>query len=153
MLSKNDVARLGCRSYVLVHEGANGEDFLPLCAHTTIPYATLADYYARVGDIAKECDYGTNEGDMIWDHLIQTMLNKKSRSKAIRENWVLDRILTEAALDEQTTKKVKAMRKKLDDERSSESIKKINESASVGGVEIQTYMKHALLCELYATAL
>ena len=59
---------------------------------------------------------------MIQDHLIQTMLNKKSRSKAIRENWVLGRILTEAALDEQTTEQADAMSKKLDDERRSESI-------------------------------
>ena len=30
VLSKNDLARLGCWSPVLVHEGANDEDFLPL---------------------------------------------------------------------------------------------------------------------------
>ena len=65
---------------------------------------------------------------MIRDHLIQTMLNNKLRSKVIRENWVLDRILTEAALDEQTTEQAEAISKKLDDERSSESIKKINAS-------------------------
>ena len=82
----------------------------------------LADYYARVRDIAKKCDYGTHEEDMIRDHLIQTMLNNKLHSKAIRENWVLDWILTEAALDEQTTEQADAMSKKLDDERRSESI-------------------------------
>ena len=65
---------------------------------------------------------------MIQDHLIQTMLNNKLCSKAIQENWVLDRILTEEALKEQTTEQAEAMRKKLDDERSSESIKKINTS-------------------------
>ena len=129
LLSKNDVARLGCWSHVLVHEELRGSEWgrfvAVISAHTTIPYTTLADYYARVGDIAKECDYGTHEGNMIWDHLILTML--KLRSKAIRENWVLDRILTEAALDKQTTEKAEAMGKKLDDERSSESIKKTNE--------------------------
>ena len=41
LLSKNDFARLGGWSYVLVHEGANGEDFLPLCSKTTIPYTTV----------------------------------------------------------------------------------------------------------------
>ena len=108
-------------------------------------------------DIAKKCDYGTHKEDMIQDHLIQTMLNNKLCSKAIQENWVLDRILTEAALKEQTTEQAEAMRKKLDDERSSESIKKINTSrwdrpntASVGIVEIQTDIKHALLWELHA---
>ena len=38
-------------------------------------------------------NYSTHEEDLIWDHLIQTMLNNKLRSKAIRENWILDRIL------------------------------------------------------------
>lgn len=51
----------------------------------------------------------------------------QQRGKAIRENWVLDRI-TEAALDEQTTEQADAMSKELDEERSSESIKKINAS-------------------------
>ena len=88
----------------------------------------LADCYARVRDMAKKCDYGTHEEDMIRDHLIQIMLHNKLRSKAIRENWVLDRILTEAALDEQTTEQAEAISKKLVDERSSESIKKVNAS-------------------------
>ena len=65
---------------------------------------------------------------MIQDHLIQTMLNNKLCSKAMQDNWILDRILTEAALNEQTTEQAEAMRNKLDDERSSESIKKINAS-------------------------
>ncbi|KAK3753779.1 hypothetical protein QZH41_014237, partial [Actinostola sp. cb2023] len=63
----------------------------------------LSDYYAKIRDIARKCDYGTHEDDAIRDHLIRTMLNNKIRSKAIRENWNLDRILTETALDEQTS--------------------------------------------------
>ena len=76
----------------------------------------LADYYPRVQDIANKSDYGTHEEDMIRYHLIQTML-----SKVIRENWVLDRILTKAALDKQTTEQAGAMSKRLDDKRSSQA--------------------------------
>jgi len=85
----------------------------------------LSDYYAKIRDIARKCDYGTHEDDAIRDHLIRTMLNNKIRSKAIRENWNLDRILTETALDEQTSEQAGARSKKLDTERSSERIKKI----------------------------
>ena len=88
----------------------------------------LSHYNARVREIAKKCDYGTHEEDMIWGHLIQTMLNNKLRRKAIRENWLLDRILTKASLDEQTTEQAEAASKKLDNKRSSESIQKINAS-------------------------
>ena len=41
LLSKSYFARLGGWSYVLIHEGANAEDFSPLCAKTTIPYTTV----------------------------------------------------------------------------------------------------------------
>lgn len=53
------------------------------------------------------------------------MLNHKIRSKAIRENWSLDRILTETALDEQTAEQAGAINKKVDEETSHERVKKI----------------------------
>ena len=59
-----------------------------------------------------KCDYGTHEDNAIWDHLIRTMLHLKIRSKAIRDNWALDKILTETALDEQTTEQADAITKK-----------------------------------------
>ena len=86
----------------------------------------LADYYAKVRDIARKCDYGTYEDDAIRDHLIRTMHNDKIRSKAIRDSLTLDRILSEAALDEQTTEQAGAISKKLDSERNTERIKKID---------------------------
>ena len=51
----------------------------------------VADYYTRLREIVKKCDYGTHENDTIRDHLIQTMINNNVRSKAIHNNWVLDR--------------------------------------------------------------
>ena len=63
--------------------------------------------YARIRDTAWKCNYGTHENNAIRDHLIQTMLNDKIRAKTIRENWTLDHILTEAAIDEQTTEPAK----------------------------------------------
>jgi hypothetical protein len=59
----------------------------------------LAEYYAKIRNIAKKCEYTDHEDDAIRNHLIRTMLNHKIRSKAIRENWALDRILTETAID------------------------------------------------------
>lgn len=53
------------------------------------------------------------------------MLNHKIRSRAIRENWSLDRILTETALDEQTAEQAGAINKKVDEETSHERVKKI----------------------------
>lgn len=85
----------------------------------------LVDYYAKVRDIAKKCEYIDHEDDAIRDHLIRTMLNHKIRSKAIRENWSLDRILTETALDEQTVEQAGAINKNVDEETSHERVKKI----------------------------
>ena len=76
----------------------------------------LADYYKRIRDIARKCDYGTNEKDAIRDHLIRTMLNNRIRTKAIRQNWDLDRILTERALHEQTEEQAEAVNRKVDNE-------------------------------------
>ena len=67
----------------------------------------LADYYAKVGETAKKCDHGTHKDDAIRDHVI--------RSKAIGDNWALDRILTGTALDEQTTEQAGAISKKIDE--------------------------------------
>lgn len=75
----------------------------------------LADYYARIRQVTKKCDYGTHETGAIRDHLIRTMLNDKLRAKAIRENLTLDSILTEGALDEQTTVQAHTMTKSLED--------------------------------------
>ena len=47
----------------------------------------LADYYAKVRDIARKCDYGTHEDDAIRDHLIRTMHNDKIRSKANKRQF------------------------------------------------------------------
>ena len=53
------------------------------------------------------------------------MLNHKIRSKAIRENWALDRILTETAIEEQTTEQADAINKKINEETAHERIKKL----------------------------
>ncbi|CAB4015552.1 Hypothetical predicted protein [Paramuricea clavata] len=42
----------------------------------------LAEYYAKIRNIAKKCEYADHEDDAIRDHLIRTMLNHKIRSKA-----------------------------------------------------------------------
>ena len=85
----------------------------------------LADYYAKLREISRKCEYGDHENDAIRDHLIRTMLNHRIRSKAIRENWNLDRILNETALEEETEQQAKAISSKIDAERSTERIKKI----------------------------
>ena len=85
----------------------------------------LADYYAKLREISRKCEYGDHENDAIRDHLIRTMLNHRIRSKAIRENWNLDRILNETALEEETEQQAKAISSKIDAERSKERIKKI----------------------------
>ena len=46
----------------------------------------LAEYYAKIRNIAKKCEYADHEDDAIRDHLIRTMLNHKILSKAMREN-------------------------------------------------------------------
>ncbi|KXJ08786.1 hypothetical protein AC249_AIPGENE26629 [Exaiptasia diaphana] len=86
---------------------------------------TLAEYYANIRDIVKKCDYGSHEDDANQDHLIRTMNNNKIRTKAIKDNLTLSKILTETAFDEQTTEQVGAISKQLDSERNSERIKKI----------------------------
>ena len=91
----------------------------------------IADYYTRLREIAKKCDYGTPENDAIRDHLIQTMINNNIRSKAIRNNWVLNRILTEAALEEQTLEQINAISKKINDDKSHKRIKKIHQNYRV----------------------
>ena len=68
----------------------------------------LADYYARVHELAKKCSYDTHENDAIRDHLIRTMRNNNIRTRAIRQNWNLQQILTESALEEQTTEQAAA---------------------------------------------
>lgn len=85
----------------------------------------LADYYAKLREIARKCEYGDHENDAMRDHLIRTMLSHRIRSKAIRENWNLDRILNETALDEETEQQAKAISSKIDAERSTERVKKI----------------------------
>ena len=85
----------------------------------------LTDYYAKIRNIAKKCEYADHEDDTIRDHLIRTMLNHKIRSKAIRENWALDKILTEAAIDEQTTEQADTINKKINEEITHERIKKL----------------------------
>ena len=86
----------------------------------------LADYYAKVRETAKKCDYGTQEDD----HVIRTMLNHKIRSKATWDNWALDRILTETALDEQTIEQTGAISKEIDEHLSHERVKKLTEKQS-----------------------
>ena len=86
----------------------------------------LADYYAKIREIAKKCEYGTHENDSIRDHLIRTMLNHRIRSKAIRENWSLDKILSEAALEEETEQQAKAISKKVDAALLTEKVRKIS---------------------------
>ena len=58
------------------------------------------------------------------------MLHLKIRSKAIRDNWALDKILTETALDEQTTEQADAISKKIDKDLLQERIKKLTEKQS-----------------------
>ena len=85
----------------------------------------LADYYARIREIAIKCEYGYHENDAIRDYLIITKLNRhKIRVKAIRGNGALDIILTEAASDEQTNVQAQAIEKKIDADRP-ERVKKI----------------------------
>ena len=86
----------------------------------------LADYYARVHELAKKCSYDTHENDAIRDHLIRTMRNNNIRTRAIRQNWNLQQILTESALEEQTTEQAAAMQKTVEPERITPSIKKID---------------------------
>jgi hypothetical protein len=56
------------------------------------------------------------------------MLNHKIRSRAIRENWELERILNEAALDEQTTEQAGAISKKINEETEKERVKKLTQT-------------------------
>ena len=88
----------------------------------------LADYYARVRETAKKCEYNDHETEAIRDHLIRTMLNHKIRSRAIRDNWELDRILTEAALDEQTAEQAGTISKKINEDNSKERVKKLSKT-------------------------
>ncbi|CAB3986872.1 Hypothetical predicted protein [Paramuricea clavata] len=53
------------------------------------------------------------------------MLNHKIRSEAIHENWALDRILMETAIDEQTTEQADAINKKINKETVHKRIKKL----------------------------
>ena len=76
----------------------------------------LANYYARVREIAKKCGYVTRASNHA---------QKQDMHQSDKENSELDKILTEAAFNEQTTEQAKAISKKLNDEQSSESIKKI----------------------------
>ena len=87
---------------------------------------TLAEYYAKIRDIAKKCDYGSHEDDAIRDHLIRTMNNNKIRTKAIKDNLELSKILTGTTIDEQTTEQVGAISKQLDSEKHNERVKKID---------------------------
>ncbi|KAK3731357.1 hypothetical protein QZH41_007150 [Actinostola sp. cb2023] len=42
----------------------------------------LSDYYAKIRDIARKCDYGTHEDDAIRDHLIRTMLKQQNTKQS-----------------------------------------------------------------------
>ena len=85
----------------------------------------LAEYYAKIREIARKCEYGDHENDAIRDHLIRTMLNHRIRNKAIRENWNPDRILNETALNEETEQLVKAISSKINAKLLTERVKKI----------------------------
>ena len=54
------------------------------------------------------------------------MINHRIRSKAIRENWSLDKILSEAALEEETEQQAKAISKKVDAALLTEKVRKIS---------------------------
>ena len=83
----------------------------------------LARYHARIREIAKKCDYN-DENEAIRDHLIKTIRNKRIRIKAIRNNWTLQQILDEAAIDEEANQQAREMEKKLEDKRT-EQIRRI----------------------------
>ena len=68
---------------------------------TQVADESMGKYYARIREVAQTCEFA-NEEDAIRDHLIKTMINNGIRSKTIRHNWALAKILEEAAIEEET---------------------------------------------------
>ena len=85
---------------------------------------SLANYFARVREIAKKYEYH-DENDTIRDHLIKTMRNRRIRVKAMWQGWTLQEILHEAAIDEETNQQATKMEKKISHEE--KDVKRVKE--------------------------
>ena len=84
----------------------------------------MAQYYSRIRDIAKKCEF-TNEDEAVRDYLIKTMMNNKLWIKTIRNNWSLAQILDEAAIEEEATSQANEMQKKLETEIKFQKVKQV----------------------------
>ena len=61
------------------------------------PGESIVNYTARLREKAKDCEFGDQTDDRIFEQLIQRIKNNDLIKKSIQKRWTLDQFLEEAS--------------------------------------------------------